>query len=158
MQISLQERDKFKVSGEVEMELLGPDQIMNFWPFVKEELEKVPHIWKSWWTLDYLLERALNGNIQMWGMGTGGTIYLVLFTQICRYPAGNILQLFLMFGSGLKVALPQIAASLEFFARQNDVISVEVHGRPGWARLLREYGFVQERVLMSRKIEKVRVH
>jgi|SRR5215471_4328377 len=131
------------------MSLLSPREIEHYWPSLCEELQKVPHIWNQCWTLDALKTGIDLGQFQLWGCGSEQKLELMLFTKSATFPAATILEVFLAVGNQLDRLLPVIVATLHRFAFENKCQRVDICGRFGWERKLREIGFRRDHVVLS---------
>jgi len=137
------------------MSLLNRKEIEYYWPSLCDELEKVPHIWDKWWTLDALKTGVDMGYIQLWGCGTDKKLELMLFTKNSTFPAANILEVFIAVGNQLDRLLPVIVATLHRFANESNCQRVHVFGRFGWEKKLREIGFKRDHVVLSYEVPKL---
>lgn len=141
------------------VEMLGPEQINHYWPFFAAELERVPHIWRPWWTLESLYDGALEGEMQIWCAGPGDLVRLVVFTKITNFPAARMLHCFLAFGNGLDDdALDALVAQLQRFAKDFGCERAEIVGRAGWEQKLKKYGFKKDSVAMTLDFPNERLH
>lgn len=127
------------------VEQLSGDSLERYWPTIAKELERVPHIWKPWWTIEYLHEAAFIGGLLVLAAGPKDKIEMVVFCQISRYPACYILQAIIAFGQHMDRHLEALAGSLEVLAIHHGCSRVEIGvGRKGWARKLRPWRPVYE--------------
>lgn len=139
------------------VERLTPEKLNVYWPFIGQEMSRVPHIWEKWWTQPYLWDAAHKGIVQCWSVGPPNRVHLVVFSQILYFPANVILQVFLALGNDLEACMPVLGASLEKFAIDNGCTLVQVVGRKGWGKVLEQYGFSGETVNLFAPIQTVRI-
>lgn len=129
------------------------------WPGIRKMMEQVPHTWEGSLTLESTYERVLTTSIQVWAVGEGERIRMVLFTQIARHAAGSVLEIFWGCGTGIfKEALPTIDAALEQFARFAECDRINVIGREGWGKFLLPHGFTKLAVVYTRPVHEMGVH
>jgi len=146
------------VKPEIVCGLMSQVNIERFWPQMVHELNRVPHIWNKWWTLEALRGQALGGGIQMWGVSHGRSIQMVVCSVLVDFPAGRALQVFLAFGNSMDESLPTVVATLENFALSMDCKRVEVVGREGWEKVLARHGLKYEHSTLSIDLSKRSVH
>ena len=140
-----------------EVDMLKGDKFLHYWPYIKGEMEKIPHLWDRWWTMDSIFEGVMSGRFQVWAAGSGKEYKLIVITQVAHYPANTILQGILMLGNSLEECAPVLDATLEKWGRDSRCTMCEVSGRKGWARFLKSYGFKETAVVLHRPIGEHRV-
>lgn len=118
------------------VELLEPWQIEQFWPQIQDALLRLAHLWADKWTIDYFQQAAFNQHIQVWGVGYGTRMELMAFTQVVRYPANNFFQIMFVLGDEAwkEFSPPLIEAWHKFGATQNCRFWEAPHARVGWER------------------------
>lgn len=120
-------------------ELITEDAFDRYWPLIDRELDRVPHIWKPWYTKEGLRLGALNNEFRIWGVGPHHEVHFVVFTRILQYEASKTLQLFLAFGNNIEKCIPALTATLEKLANANGCTRCEIVGRLGWGKLLPDF-------------------
>lgn len=139
--------------------IFSPEEIDHYWERIHEQLLTVPHTWERWWTLPSLYQAAITGKLQLWAVLREKQIVMVLFSSIRQYPASRTLNLTLAFGDvGLDVAVPLLDAACSRFAQEMDCDYIELMGRPGWERTLKNFGAEKVAVVLTKKVEKERLH
>lgn len=142
----------------MEVELLTADKFVVYWPMIEKELDRVPHIWDTWWTKDTLYDAATHGRFQVWAVGPEDQVRLVLFTQVAWYPANRILQSVCMLGNSFDECAPVLEAALTRYAIAHECAFMEVTGRPGLERALAPYGMRRCGVVLSKPVAIHGVH
>lgn len=142
---------------EIEVERLRDDAFLHYWPSIRVEMEKVPHVWDKWWTPEAIFEGVVSGRFQVWSAGTKEKHLLVLVTQIAHYPANTILQSVLLLGNHLEECAPMLDAAMEQWARSAGCTMCEVSGRKGWIRFLKNFGFRETNVTLHRLVDEHKV-
>lgn len=128
-------------------------RIMDYWPHIARELDRVPHIWQPYWTKEYLQSTVLAGGMQMWSVGTSSEVKVIVWTQIAHYPACRVLQVVLAIGNSIDEGLSALENTLHSFAQNCGCEYCEVIGRAGWWSRLKHMGFRRQNVVYVRKIE-----
>lgn len=134
------------------VELLEDENFLKFWPGIAEEMDKIPHTWEDL-TKESIETRALNGTIQVWGIGDD-VIRMILFTQIAIYPTGKVLEIFWAFGEG-KLWEPAAACvdyTINEFAKMQGCKRIDIIGRGGWEKVLAPHGFKKCAIVLSKRV------
>lgn len=85
-------------------------------------------------TLEDFKERVLTGYMQLW-VGEG----YAAVTEVLNYPSNRVVLVHL--GGGELEALIEADGELEKFARIVGATGIEIIGREGWVRALRDRGY-----------------
>lgn len=135
--------------------LLG-GALAKWWPDILSMLQQVPHTWTDY-TIDYFLWAVQEKRMQVWGAGMDDRIHLVMFTQLATYPRRNVVEVIWACGDNYPKSLRNaVAEAVDEFGRANECSEVRVVGRRGWERVLKDFGFVRDSVIMSRPIAEKR--
>lgn len=134
---------------------LSDEQYAFYWPSIERELDKVPHIWRPFWTKEYLRDIPLHQEVYVWEAGVKGAMMIVIFAQFIQTPRGNGLSFRLALGNGLDAVLPELEATFELLANMMGCDFVEVLGREGWLRKLP--GFKRDYTVMSKQLRNFQV-
>lgn len=140
---------------EYRTELMSRDKVEHYWPQISAELDKVPHIWQTWFTKEYLYAAPWNGDMNVWGVGPDDQVRMVVYTRVSIFPASRILQILLALGNDLERCLPSLEATIESFAQRTECDFCEIYGREGWIKKLK--GFRKTAVVLTKKINKFTV-
>ncbi len=95
-----------------------------------------------------LLRGLLGRDMQLW-LVAGDGIEAVCITEIVRYPRQRRCNLFLCAGTGMRRWVP-LRETIERWARAQGCVAIELQGRPGWSRVLRDYQ--QTHVLLRKEL------
>lgn len=133
------------------------EDLAKFWPEVRKMMDKVPHT-LGYLTKDEIESALLAGNMGLWGMGPAPHAIFTFITAVMFYPSVNVLTVGWGAGTFKKDMLPILDATLTNYARMFNCVAIEIHGRQGWARALRNIGFKQTRVVLARPVQDLRKH
>jgi hypothetical protein len=147
-----------EVMSEWQAELLTDEKLEIYWPFIQQELQRVPHIWSRRWTIEWFWQAANSGFMQVWGLGPQNAIHVVAFTQIAVYPAARAISITLLFGHGVDKAIPLLSATLQQFARSQECEFIECVGRAGWTKKLPSVGAKVCGMAFEQQVESARMH
>ena len=136
-----------------EANLLPNTHIDHYWENISQMLDRVPHTWEGW-TKEVLYERALDGDIQVWGIGTKEAHRAFMFTQIAAWPTKRILEVIWYCGTGtLDDGLDILDAMGTRFAQIQGCTHIEIIGRKGWEPVAKARGFRVLSTRYSRRVE-----
>ena len=85
-----------------------------------------------------LLDGVLNKDMQLWISWTDKVESAVL-TQIIDYPKFKVCRWFLAGGSHLHLWMDEMTHQVETWAKQNNCKRIELVGRKGWIKKLKDY-------------------
>lgn len=112
-------------------------------PYLEAALAKDP---TGTWDIDTIRDRYLRGDVQLWH----GSRYAGI-TEVLNYPKRRVVLVHLA-GGELDAILDHFE-DLETFARIVGATGIEVMGREGWARVLKNRGFEKAAVRLFRGVE-----
>lgn len=129
--------------------LLTSDQLTRHWPSIRAKMVALPELWDTS-TVDHYLAYALANRVQVWAfVDEGGWIDAIVFSEIFDYPKGRVLRFSDAFGKQFFSYRSQIAEALKQAVEKWNVTSVEIEGRPGWARAMASLGFEVKSVVLQ---------
>lgn len=128
----------------------GPD-LERFWPNVDDMMQKLPHT-LGHLTRDEIRAAVYSGSMQLWGCGPKPDCTFIIITNVAFFPSKNVLMVGWGAGEFRKEMLPVLDATLNNYADMMQCAEIEVHGRSGWAKALKEIGFKQSKVVLSRQV------
>lgn len=133
--------------------LLQPHQFDHYWASIEGMMDRVPHTWQDI-TKSEVIARVHGDSLQVWGVNDDEAIVMVLFTQIAVYSTGRVLQVIWGAGQGsiFEIAGDAVDASFEWFAKTRECHRIDVIGRGGWEKVLRDRGFTRSAVVLSRPV------
>lgn len=140
------------VARGLEICMLTEPSIERYWHSIEAMMRQVPKSLGDW-TPESLYRRALSGGVQVWSVGDNQRILMVLLTQIAIFPQRRVLEIFWAAGQGLFVdAQELIDATMDLFAKKENCSRIDVIGRDGWDRVLKERGFKRSAIIWSRSV------
>jgi hypothetical protein len=120
---------------------MTPTQINAVWGKVVEDLLKFPETWQETETVDSIYASLQAGQLQLWCLTTEmQTLQMVLMTRINQEARGLVWQIVWAVGHNPQLSVLSIAA-MEDVARAHGCYRLEVVGRKGWERVLRDSGY-----------------
>jgi len=105
------------------------------WPQVKAQLEKaLDGSYSSYDILEYIKQNRM----QLWISWNDG-IEASFVTEVCDYPQMRVMRWVLAGGSNMESWLDLVASKVEDWAKRNNCQRLEIVGRKGWTKVLRDY-------------------
>lgn len=115
-------------------------QINEAWPFHVPLLEKAIPYSDGKYTLEDIKEGLKSRNFQLWAASRDETPTTVMVTKIIQYPQAKTLLIMLYAGEGIEKMIHFKAAIYEW-AKSQGCTEIELYGRPGWERVLKDEGY-----------------
>lgn len=140
MRIATANRTAQNKLNEVELLLVTPEELRDYWPIAYVLLEKFDTHMGHLLTRDEVPQMLAAGAMQLWLIGNREGFFFVVLTQVGHYPRGSMMSLFWAEGSRMRDAIP-LLAGIEEVAKQHDIAYMRITGRPGWKRMLRSQGY-----------------
>jgi hypothetical protein len=105
------------------------------WSQVKPQIEKaLDGSYSSYDILEYIKQNRM----QLWISWNDG-IEASFVTEVCDYPQLRVMRWVLAGGSNMESWLDLVTSKVEDWARRNNCQRLEIVGRKGWTKVLRDY-------------------
>lgn len=105
------------------------------WSQVKPQIEKaLDGSYSSYDILEYIKQNRM----QLWISWNDG-IEASFVTEVCDYPQLRVMRWVLAGGSNMESWLDLVASKVEDWAKRNNCQRLEIVGRKGWTKVLRDY-------------------
>jgi len=134
--------DLAQVQEHLNMSSLGrvitqvPVEDLEFiWSQVKPQIEKaLDGSYSSYDILEYIKQNRM----QLWISWNDG-IEASFVTEVCDYPQLRVMRWVLAGGSNMESWLDLVTSKVEDWAKRNNCQRLEIVGRKGWTKVLRDY-------------------
>jgi hypothetical protein len=105
------------------------------WSQVRPQIEKaLDGSYSSYDILEYIKQNRM----QLWISWNDG-IEASFVTEVCDYPQLRVLRWVLAGGSNMESWLDLVTSKVEDWAKRNNCQRLEIVGRKGWTKVLRDY-------------------
>lgn len=129
-------------------QMLNVDAIDNRWSDISKLLECLEDDRVN---IDNIYDKIVDGEWHLWvAVDSDDSIYSVAVTTFIHYPLVTNLRIVFLAGEFEKWA--EIIRIFEQFALINDCHEVEIKGRKGWERVLRDRGYELKSVTLMKRI------
>lgn len=119
-------------------------------PAVSELLFQLIALWRGKQTAQSIIDKVGSGAMQLWVLSDSqAAIFAIVLTEIIRYPERQCLRIVGVAGRERTLWMHHLAG-IEDYARQVGCTGIELIGRKGWEKVLKDYeltGIMLERDL-----------
>lgn len=127
--------------------IISVQAIDNRWSDISKYLERLVDAKCS---LEDMYNKVVEGEWHLWVATDQDEIYAVAITAFIYYPRSTNLRMIFVSGDGEN--WPVALKVFEHFALVNDCHEVEILGRKGWERVLRDRGYELKSVTLRKRI------
>lgn len=134
--------------------VVATEDLPSLWPQIAYVIETTPGGIGDTYTLDELYWLALSDdNVRIWIGLDNGTIDLVGVTEFERHVKKTSLHITGLSGTNMHKYFPSKLAKLEQYACMYEVDDVVFTTRKAFKRLMKPYGYTQDRVTLSKSVK-----
>ena len=126
-------------------------EIEAWWPLVEEYLNAAMKYSLGEYNIADIKKSCISKNMQLWvklGKETKGAFV----TKIAKYPQKNLLIVILLGGDEFQEWRDEADALLNAFGKQNNCEYVELFGRKGWGKMLKDIDYKEVTRLFAKEI------
>ena len=125
-------------------------EVPNHWRHIEPHLTRALDQIDSGLTLDDVLDRLIDGDMQCWKIGHWEGVAV---TQICHLPLFRMLMVLYLAGDNMSQWLEDLMTACHEFAEHTHCRYVEIFGRPGWERVFKSHGGDKSYIVMRFKTD-----
>lgn len=125
------------------------------WPVLSDYFSFLENDVPQLYTMQSLLDLVLDKKMQLWGIEVEDCYVAAGLTQVIQYPVNTILEIVGWGGKDSENWLLLIER-LALWGEMQGCTVVRAIGRKGWTRLLKDYNFNGEKVVISAPITECR--
>jgi len=120
----------------VELVCVDPRLVDQFWPHVEELIKNAVDHCGSW-SVDLVKTAVLSGEQLLWITWDGSAIRAAATTLLLREQKGLVCLAVTCGGEDQN--WPERFSAIEKYARDEGCVAARIQGRPGWARIFKDY-------------------
>ncbi len=127
------------------------ESVEVWWPLVEEYLITALKYSLGEYSIDDIKNACISKNMQLWvkiGKKTKGAFV----TKIAKYPQKNLLIVILLGGDEFQEWRDEADALLNAFGKENNCEYVELFGRKGWGKMLKDIDYKEVTRLFAKEI------
>jgi len=128
------------------------ESVEVWWPLVEEYLITALEYSLGEYSIDDIKNSCISKDMQLWvklGKQTKGAFV----TKIARYPQKNLLVVILLGGDEFEEWRDEADALLNAFGKQHNCEYVELFGRKGWGKMLKDIDYKEVTRLFAKEIK-----
>ena len=139
----------------IEQVLIPTDKVKQVWSIVVKDIADALARSNAYARAEHIKKDILDNKMQLWILWDSETkeYYGVCVTEIIQRPLQRCLNIKIMKGRH-RYKWEHLIKHVEEFAWHNNCDLLELVARPGWKKILKQYGYKESHVLLEKKKEK----
>ena len=126
--------------------------IEAWWPLVEEYLNAALKFGLGEYSITDIKKSCISKNMQLW-VKVGKKAKGAFVTKIAKYPQKNLLCVILLGGDEFQEWRDEADALLNAFGKQHNCEYVELFGRKGWGKMLKDIDYKEVTRLFAKEIK-----
>jgi len=127
------------------------ENIEAWWPLVEEYLNAALKHGLGEYSTSDIKSACISKNMQLW-VKIGTDVEGAFVTKIAKYPQKNLLCVILLGGKEFHRWRDEADALLNAFGKENNCEYVELFGRKGWGKILKDINYKEVTRLFAKEI------
>ena len=127
------------------------ESVEVWWPLVEEYLITALKYSLGEYSIGDIKNACISKNMQLW-VKIGKQAKGAFVTKIAKYPQKNLLIVILLGGDEFQEWRDEADALLNAFGKQNNCEYVELFGRKGWGKMLKDIDYKEVTRLFAKEI------
>ena len=139
----------------IEQVLIPTNKVEQVWSFAVKDVADALARSNGYARAEHIKKEILDNKMQLWILWDSETkeYYGVCVTEIIQRPLQRCLNIKIMKGRH-RDKWEHLIKHVEEFAWHNNCDLLELVARPGWKKILKQYGYKESHVLLEKKKEK----
>ena len=139
----------------IEQVLIPTNKVEQVWSFAVKDVADALARSNGYARAEHIKKEILDNKMQLWILWDSETkeYYGVCVTEIIQRPLQRCLNIKIMKGRH-RDKWEHLIKHVEEFAWHNNCDLLELVARPGWKKVLKQYGYKESHVLLEKKKEK----
>ena len=139
----------------IEQVLIPTNKVEQVWSFAVKDVADALARSNGYARAEHIKKEILDNKMQLWILWDSETkeYYGVCVTEIIQRPLQRCLNIKIMTGRH-RDKWQHLIKHVEEFAWHNNCDLLELVARPGWKKVLKQYGYKESHVLLEKKKEK----
>jgi len=127
------------------------ESVEAWWPLVEEYLNAALKHGLGEYSIGDIKSACISKNMQLW-VKIGTDVEGAFVTKIAKYPQKNLLCVILLGGKEFHRWRDEADALLNAFGKENNCEYVELFGRKGWGKVLKDIDYKEITRLFAKEI------
>ena len=139
----------------IEQVLIPTNKVEQVWSFAVKDVADALARANGYARAEHIKKWILDNKMKLWILweSKGKKYYGVVITEIIQRPLQRCLNIKIMTGRH-RDKWQHLIKHVEEFAWKNNCDLLELVARPGWKKVLKQYGYKESHVLLEKKKEK----
>ena len=134
------------------IEGIRSENIEGWWPLVQEYLIAALEYGLGEYSIEDIKKSCLAKNMQLWVNFNKEGVQGAFITKVSVYPQKNILCVLLLGGNEFMKWRDEADALLNAFGKEQNCEYVELFGRKGWGKVLKDINYKEQTRLFAKEI------
>jgi len=135
------------------IEGIRSENIEGWWPLVQEYLIAALEYGLGEYSIEDIKKSCLAKNMQLWVNFNKEGVQGAFITKVSMYPQKNILCVLLLGGNEFMKWRDEADALLNAFGKEKNCEYVELFGRKGWGKVLKDINYEEQTRLFAKEIK-----
>lgn len=135
------------------IEGIRSENIEGWWPLVQEYLIAALKYGLGEYSIEDIKKSCISRDMQLWVKFDKEGVQGAFVTKISQYPQMNILCVLLLGGNEFIKWRDEADALLNAFGKENNCKYVELFGRKGWGKVLKDINYKEQTRLFAKEIK-----
>ena len=135
------------------IEGIRSENIEGWWPLVEEYLIAALKHGLGEYSIEDIKKSCKSRDMQLWVNFDKEGVQGAFVTKISKYPQKNILCVLLLGGNEFMKWRDEADALLNAFGKENNCEYVELFGRKGWGKILKDINYEEQTRLFAKEIK-----
>jgi hypothetical protein len=133
-------------------------ELEKVWGIVEKDIKSALAYSSQLTDSDFVFDTLKEGKFQLWVLWdknqkkTIDKYFGVVVTEIIKRKFGKVCHIYIMTGKQ-RTKWQHLITKVEDFAKQEDCKMMELIARPGWQRVLDDYGYKRTHVVLEKQIK-----
>ena len=134
------------------IEGIRSENIDGWWPLVQEYLNAALEYGLGEYSIEDIKKSCKSKNMQLWVNFNKEGVQGAFITKVSVYPQKNILCVLLLGGNEFMKWRDEADALLNAFGKEKNCEYVELFGRKGWGKVLKDINYKEQTRLFAKEI------
>jgi len=134
------------------IEGIRSENIEGWWPLVQEYLIAALKYGLGEYSIEDIKKSCKSKNMQLWVNFDKEGVQGAFITKVSMYPQKNILCVLLLGGNEFMKWRDEADALLNAFGKEKNCEYVELFGRKGWGKMLKDINYEEQTRLFAKEI------
>ena len=142
----------------MELVRIPTQELEKVWPLIEKDIKNALSYSSQLTDSEFVFEIAKKGKFQVWVLWdknkeqTNEKYFGVVITEIIKRKFGKVCHIYIMTGRQ-RHKWQYLIKDIEEFAKKEDCLMMELIARPGWQKILNNFGYNRTHVVLEKKIE-----